>query len=224
MKCTWHSSIAGMKANAFPCPPRLVSSHWFLARHLLTPAKVQMQFKCCVGTHFCRRTWHGVVNSPRQWMSSQVVYSNSETYFLFQLTSRLLVKLNNRDWRAFWRPSACFRPSISEWTRQANDKHGCSHAHGGKKKTLQLFHLKWHLLSTPLLQEIKFLNGPQLWQQNKGVWWLRVDFNKASFSTQVRRIWEMNVIISRSWKVSELNIKPRKSMENKLSNDRILYI
>lgn len=92
MKCTWHSSILEMKANALPCPPRPVSSHWFLARHLLTPAKVQMQFKGCVGTRF----WHDVVNSPRQWMSSQVVYSNSEMYFLFQLTSRLLVKLSDR--------------------------------------------------------------------------------------------------------------------------------
>lgn len=135
MKCTWHSSIAGMKANAFPCPPRLVSSHWFLARHLLTPAKVQMQFKCCVGTHFYHRTWHGVVNSPRQWMSSQVVYSNSEMYFLFQLTSRLLVKLNNRGWRAFCRPSACFHPSISKRTRQANNNDNISAHTCRSKKT-----------------------------------------------------------------------------------------
>lgn len=42
MKCTWHWSIVEMKANALPCPLRLVSSHWFPARHLLTPAKVRM--------------------------------------------------------------------------------------------------------------------------------------------------------------------------------------
>lgn len=168
MKCTWHSSIAGMKANAFQCPPRLVSSHWFLARHLLTSAKVQMQFKCCVGTHFEHRTWHGVVNSLRQWMSSQVVYSNSETYFLFQLTSRLLVKLNNRGWRAFCRPSACFHPSISRRTRQANDKHRCSHMQKKNvtkknRKNTSIIPFKMASALDPLLQEIKFQNGPQLW-------------------------------------------------------------
>lgn len=61
----------------------------------------------------------------------------------------------------------------------------------------------------PLLQEIKFQNGPLLQQQNKGTW-LRMDFNNARLSTQVHRICEMNVIISRFWKVSELDKKPEK--------------
>lgn len=151
-----------------------------------------------------------MVNSPRQWMSSQVVYSNSETYFLFQLTSRLLVKLNNRGWRAFCRPSACFPPSISKRTRQADDKPRCSHRQGKKKQNTSIIPFKMASALDPLLQEIKFQNGPQLQRQNKGAWWLRMDFNNARFSTQVCRIWEMNVIISRSWKVSELNKKPGK--------------
>lgn len=156
-------------------------------------------------------------------MSSEVVYSNSETHFLFQLTSRLLVKLNNRGWRAFCRPSACFHPSISKRTRQANHKHRCSHMQG-KKNPTSIIPFKMASALDPLLQEIKFQNGSQLWQQNKGAWWLRVDFNNAIFSTQVCRIWEMNVIISRSWKVSELNKKPEKERSTNFFNDDILYI
>lgn len=91
-------------------------------------------------------------------MSSQVVYSNSETYFLSQLTSRLLVKLNDKGWRAFCRPSARFHPFISKRTRQADNKHRCSHMQEKerKKKTLQLFHLKWHQLSTLYFRKLNF--------------------------------------------------------------------
>lgn len=165
MKCTWHSSIAGMKAYASLCPLRLISSHWFLARHLLTPAKVQMQFKCSVGTCFLHRSWHGVVNSSGQWMSSQVVYSNSETYFLSHLTSRLLVKLNNRSWRVFPRAFSTLSP-VHPWEdrqgRPTTNKHHCSTRRAKKKEHFTIIPFKMASALDPLLQEIKFQNGPRV--------------------------------------------------------------
>lgn len=83
-------------------------------------------------------------------------------------------------------------------------------AHTCRGKNTSIIPYKMASTLDPLLQEIKFQNGPWLRQQNKGTWWLRVDFNNARFSTQVWSIWEMNVIISRSRKVRELNKKPQK--------------
>lgn len=156
-------------------------------------------------------------------MSSQVAYSNSKMYFLFQFTSCLLVKLNDKGWRAFCRPSARFHPSISKRTRMQTTNTAAHTCRGGKKNT-SIIPFKMASALDPLLQEIKFQNGPRFRQQNKGAWWLRVDFNNARFSTQVCRIWEMNLIISRSWKVSELNKKPEKVQSANFFSDDILYI